>query len=142
MNDEAKKIIERLGLEPHPEGGYFKETWRSGLIIPGKSLPGYKADRNAGTSILFLLPAGEESAAHRVRSDEIWFYQDGDALKLTMWNDEEQREFKIGPQLKCYHHALVPGGWWQQAEPLEGPHGFSLVACVVVPGFDFDDFEM
>lgn len=129
---DTEQIIENLGLQPHPEGGYYRETWRSERLL---ELDDYDGPRNAGTAILFLLPAGEQSRRHRVRSDELWFWQGGDSLELTVAGNP----IVLGPgELQ----AVVPGGEWQSARPLEGPHRYALVSCVVVPGFDFADFEM
>jgi uncharacterized protein len=82
-NTAAQQLIQALGLQIHPEGGFYKETWRSNLILPQSVLPeGYAGDRSAGTSILFLLPTGHSSRWHRVKSAELWFHQAGDPLKI------------------------------------------------------------
>ncbi|MFU8804734.1 MAG: cupin domain-containing protein [Bradymonadaceae bacterium] len=147
MTDMAKgqeELIERLGLEPHPEGGFFREMWRSSQVLTAEALPPqYGGWRNAGTSILYLLPSGQQSAWHRVRSDELWLFQGGDPLELAMCIDREESETSviIGPEEGHLYQSAVPGGWWQMARPVEGKSGYSLVACVVVPGFDFRDFE-
>ena len=133
----TQDLIEELGLEPHPEGGYYRETWRSPHEVEPE---GYPAPRAAGTAILFLLPAGEKSRPHRVRSDELWFHHRGDPVRLTLTSPDGAQEVKtLGleePQL------VVPGGYVQEAEPSENTEGYALVSCVVVPGFDFEDFEL
>ncbi|QDG53961.1 cupin domain-containing protein [Persicimonas caeni] len=138
------QLVDHLQLEAHPEGGFFKETWRSELTLPSSALPGHPGLRNAGTSIIYLLPAGEVSALHRVRSDELWLHQLGDPLRLELCadSDGEFEERLVGPPPQGQLQALVPAGWWQTATPTEGPAGYSLVGCLVVPGFDFEDFEM
>ncbi len=138
-----RRRIEELGLEPHPEGGYYRETHRSEVVLAQKALPeGYPADRSAVTSILFLLPTGTESKWHRVRGEEIWFHQEGDVLELEMRNDGETAFATewLGPDGAL--QAVVPPGWWQCARALPGELGYVLVGCVVAPGFEFDDFEL
>ena len=134
---DAQNLIRKFNLEPHPEGGYYRETWRS----PHEVRPeGYPAPRAAGTAILFLLPAGEKSRPHRVRSDELWLFHRGDPIRLTLTSPDGTQEVKtLGleqPQV------VVPGGYVQEAEPSEDSEGYALVSCVVVPGFDFEDFEL
>jgi predicted cupin superfamily sugar epimerase len=138
------ELVKALRLERHPEGGYFRETWRSDVVIPASAIPGYSGPRSAGTAILYLLPRGEESKWNRVRSDELWFYQHGDGLELTVSADgvEDGPQVVLGRGPGQAVQALVPGGHWQKAVPQKGTEGYSLVACVVVPGFDFADFEI
>ena len=133
MDDAVRDLIDTLRLEPHPEGGYFRETFRSAV-----ELPAYGATRSAVTSILFLLPTGARSRRHRVRSDELWLHQQGDPLRLTIADEARLLGQRDGALLQ----AAVPAGVWQSAEALPGPHGYALVGCVVAPGFDFVDFEM
>ncbi|MHC5114751.1 MAG: cupin domain-containing protein [Planctomycetota bacterium] len=145
-----QELIDRLGLQPHPEGGWYRETHRSTTILPQAALPGdYGGDRCAVTSILFLLPAGVRSAAHRVRSEEIFIHQGGDPMRLVMsptsadvFDAADRQEVAVGLDAGAVPQAVVPGTWWQAAEAAPGPHGYTLVACVVAPGFDFEDFEM
>ena len=132
----ASDLILELSLKPHPEGGYYRETWRSPHEIEIEGCPGPRA---AGTAILFLLPAGERSRPHRVRSDELWLHHSGDLVRLTLTSPAgEKRTLTLGetPQI------VVPGGYVQEAELLGNTHGYALMSCVVVPGFDFEDFEL
>lgn len=138
----VSELIASLELTAHPEGGFYRETWRSNLILPQEMLPGdYSGNRSAGTAILFLLPTGHSSIWHRVKSPELWFHQAGDPLALSI-----AAEIKPDPLMmylgrdNCFQ-AVVPPQWWQKAEPMAGDAGYVLVGCVVVPGFDFDDFE-
>jgi predicted cupin superfamily sugar epimerase len=132
-----------LGLQHHPEGGWFAETWRSETSV---DLPGYAGGRALGTAILFLLLPDEESAWHRVRSAELWFHHRGPALELTLGGDGERpadaRSHRLGPDLANGEtpQLLVPPGHWQAARPLGDEP--VLVSCVVVPGFDFTDFTL
>ena len=143
MND-ARTLIDRLGLAPHPEGGWYRETHRSQVLLPRDALPdGYPGERATCTSILFLLEQGQRSAKHRVRSEELWLHQGGDDLELTIRADGAPvRTVRLGLGPEATPQAVVPPGAWQEARPLEGPHGYVLVGCVVAPGFDFEDFEL
>lgn len=142
VEPSIQQLVANLRLEPHPEGGYYRETWRSPLTLPRDVLPnGYGGDRAAGTLILYLLPSGSRSRLHRVRSDELWLFHGGDPLQLTVRSDRQHPITHIlGPE--DLYQVLVPAGYWQEAEPLVGPAGYSLVGCVVVPGFEFSDFEL
>jgi uncharacterized protein len=141
---EIVQLIDKLQLQPHPEGGFYRETWRSNLSLPQSILPAeYTGDRSAGTSILFLLPTGHFSRWHRVRSAELWFHQAGDPLELVMaetLDGSSQTSIQLGQDHTF--QAVVPPNYWQKAAPIPGVVGYTLVACVVVPGFDFADFEL
>lgn len=135
---------QNLNLAPHPEGGYFRETWRSDVTIPQAELPSdYTGPRNAGTAILFLLMPGQQSAWHTVRSAELWFYHRGGPLVLEIGAERETATAHLlGADLAAGEHPqlLVPPGQWQRARPQADQP--CLVSCVVVPGFDFADFTM
>ncbi len=125
--DDAKAIIERLTLAPHPEGGWYRETWRA------EAPPG---ERAGATAILFLLEAGQRSHWHRVDAAELWIWNGGNPLTLLIRHGGQVSEHILNsgnPQ------ALVPPGAWQAAEPRAG---WALVSCVVVPAFDFAGFEL
>jgi uncharacterized protein len=140
---EIVQLIDKLQLQPHPEGGFYRETWRSDLYLPQSALPGdYTGDRSAGTAILFLLPADRCSRWHRVRSAELWFHQAGDPLELTIAETLDGTSQTIDLGRDNSWQAVVPPNYWQRATPLAGGAGYALVACVVVPGFDFADFEI
>jgi uncharacterized protein len=142
-NPRAQELIQALKLQPHPEGGFYRETWRSELTLPQAILPAnYGGDRTAGTAILFLLPTGHSSRWHRVKSAELWFHQAGDPLELGIAEDLAQVNAPIILGRDYCFQAIVPPNWWQRAKPEEGVAGYTLVACVVVPGFDFADFEL
>jgi len=142
MKDSVAKIIEKLGLKPHPEGGFFAETFRSPLQI---TLPDGRI-RSASTAIHFLLPVGTFSALHRVASDEVWHYYDGEPLELTTITPEgELKTIVLGHDLAANQipQWVVPAGVWQGARPLQSDNaGYTFVGCTVAPGFDFADFEM
>ncbi len=126
---EADDVVRRLGLLPHPEGGFYRETFRSPLMLD-------LADgrrRAASTAIHYLLPLGAWSTWHRVASDEIWHHYDGGALRLHRLGHGTHRLHRGDPQ------AVVPAGVWQAAEPEDEA---VLCGCTVAPGFDFADFEL
>ena len=122
-------VVRRLGLSPHPEGGFYRETFRSPSLL---RLPDGRA-RAASTAIYYLLPSGSHSAWHQVASDEVWHHYDGGALRLYVLGGGEHRLDAAHPQ------AVVPAGSWQAAEP-EGEA--VLCGCTVAPGFDFADFRL
>lgn len=126
----AAEIIERLGLRPHPEGGWYRETWK------GPETGG----RASGTAILFLLKAEERSHWHRVDADEIWLWHAGAPLVLAM-GETAAREVRMGPDVLGGEvvQAVVPAGWWQAAR---STGEWTLVSCTVSPGFRFEGFEL
>src|SRR5687767_7936651 len=132
------ELAARLGLEPHPEGGWFRQTWVSDVPV---TLPDGRV-RPTATLIWFLLPAGESSAWHRVRSDEVWLAHTGVVL-LELGGDgpspEPTGSVYVGTAADQVSQALVPAGVWQRTLPGDAD---ALVSCVVSPGFDFDDFEL
>lgn len=138
----AAEIIRNLDLHPHPEGGWFGETYRSDEKILAAGLPSrYGEPRAFSTAIYFLLEAGQFSAFHRLRSDEIWFHHAGGALDV--WRIDEQGMLhtdQISPDDSRWQ-VVFPRGHWFAARPAEGEE-FALVGCVVSPGFDFADFEL
>jgi uncharacterized protein len=143
LSSIVQDLIQSLDLQAHPEGGFYRETWRSNLILPQSTLPDdYTGDRTAGTAILFLLPTGHSSRWHRIKSAELWFHQAGDPLELTIAVSIESESPPIYLGRDRTFQAVVPPNWWQKARPIGGEAGYSLVACVVVPGFDFEDFEL
>ena len=133
-----------LDLQPHPEGGWFRETWRSELTLGTDALPaGYDGPRSAGTAILFLLMPGQQSAWHTVRGAEIWLHHRGSPVVLEVGPDRnEPTTLLLGPDLSAGQHpqVIVPPGHWQRARQ-QGSEP-ALVSCVVVPGFDFADFTL
>lgn len=144
-NMNAKILIDHHDLVPHPEGGYYRETYRSAGIIPAGALaPAFGGDRHYSTAILFLLESGDVSRLHRIRSDEIWHFYGGGPLRLAMISpDGRAGEIVLGPDIGAGEHVqyVVPAGVWFGATPAEGS-AFSFVGCTVSPGFDFADFEM
>lgn len=141
---DAQALIGHFGMRPHPEGGHYAETYRSGGIIPASALPRIGAARSYATAILFLLRRGERSRLHRLAHDEMWHFHLGDPLRLAVLRpDGAAEEILLGPDVLHGHHVqyVVPGGCWFGATPAPGS-AFALVGCTVAPGFDFADFEM
>ena len=127
-----------LDLQPHPEGGWYRETWRSPVVV---TLPDGR-ERATGTLIWFLLPAGESSRWHRVRSDEIWLAHTG-RVRLELGGDGPVPVVAAVQEVSTSSpgeaQVLVPAGVWQRTVPGSAD---ALVSCLVSPGFDFDDFEL
>jgi uncharacterized protein len=137
MHPRARELIATLQLAPHPEGGFYRETWRSAMRVTCDTRPA----RSALTTIYFLLAAGQFSAWHRVSSDEVWSWHEGDTLELLLAPEDcshiERRQ--LGRVGEASEPAItVPAGWWQAARPLGD---YSLCGCTVAPGFDFEDFS-
>jgi predicted cupin superfamily sugar epimerase len=124
----AASMISALDLAPHPEGGWYRETWRA---------PSSPGERSAGTAILFLLEAGQGSHWHRVDATELWLFQAGSALTVST----PGQTVRLGPDVLAGERpqfAIAPGAW----QSAQAGDGWALVACVVVPGFDFAGFEL
>jgi len=138
-------IIEHLGLEPHPEGGYYRETYRCEERIPPHGLPSrYSAEKSFGTAILYLLTSDTVSVLHRLRSDEVFHFYLGDpVLMLLLYPDGHGEEVILGNDLERgqFPQRVVPGYTWQGMMLVEGG-SFALMGTTVAPGFDFGDFEL
>ena len=141
---ELPEWVRRLELSPHPEGGWFRETWRSDLTLDHSQLPAhYDGPRSAGTAILFVMMPGQQSAWHTVRSAELWLHHRGSPMHLEFGPDRAGAAPRVlGPDIEAGQHpqVLVPAGHWQRARPSGAEP--SLVSCIVVPGFDFADFSL
>ncbi len=145
MTNSIKDIISKLELHPHPEGGYFKETYRSDGTINNENLSeAYEGKRNYSTCIYFLLTSENFSALHRIKQDEIWHFYDGSPIRLHIITENgNHSEHIIGRDLNKGEvpQLIVPGGCWFGAEVIDN-NAYSLVGCTVSPGFDFKDFEL
>ncbi len=145
MNTHIQTIINTLGLKPHPEGGYYKETYRSSGGIPVSDLPPeYSGDRNFSTSIYYLLVSEKPSAFHKINQDEIWHFYDGSSIELhTISESGDHQHYLIGRDLANGQvpQLVVPANHWFAAKVTES-NSYSLVGCTVAPGFDFDDFTL
>ena len=141
----SKEIIESLNLTAHPEGGYYKENYRSkGLISPNSLWKGAKGNRNYSTGIFFLLDMKQFSAFHKIKQDEMWHYYMGSTLLLHIIDKNGNYEtIKIGKNLKNgeFLQYVVPADTWFASEVMD-KKDFVLCGCTVSPGFDFKDFQM
>lgn len=145
MNIKVRQLIELFKLGPHPEGGFFRETYRAEERFAAAGLPGrFGAARSFSTAIYYLLPGGSKSHIHRIKSDELWHFYMGGPLELVRISPDGAvkaivmgHDISAGQQLQC----LVPAGCWFGAVP-KPDSDFSFVGCTVSPGFDFADFEM
>ncbi|HYM05696.1 MAG TPA: cupin domain-containing protein [Terriglobales bacterium] len=145
MPKSARYWIDKLNLIPHPEGGYYRETYRSELSIVREALPPqFTGPRLVSTAIYFLLQDGNFSAFHRLRSDELWHFYAGSAISVHVIDpDGAYSEIQLGnnPDAGEVLQAAVKAGHWF-ASRVRDPKTFALAGCTVAPGFDFADFEM
>jgi uncharacterized protein len=141
---DAKYWIETLRLEPHPEGGHFRQTYKSDLTIAREALPGFGGARAASTAIYFLLEGENFSTFHRLRSDEMWHFYSGSPLMVHVI-DPGGDYFSIllgsNPETMQVFQAVVKAGCWFAAE-VQNHKSWALVGCTVAPGFEFEDFEL
>lgn len=148
MNDqsetEARYWIEKLRLQPHPEGGYFRQTYKSDFLIGPETLPGFQGARWASTAIYFLLEGRNFSAFHRLRSDEMWHFYAGSPLMVHVIDPVGAHSVLFlgrSPELGQVFHGVVRAGCWFASHVADWK-GWALVGCTVAPGFEFEDFEM
>jgi len=145
MQERVQQLIRHYQMQPHPEGGYFLQTYRSSGSIPHAVLPeGFTGDRPFSTAIFFLLEQGNFSAFHRIRSDECWHFYEGHPLLVhILLQDGTLITVRLGSDIgngELFQY-VVPANCWFASEPAPGSD-YSLVGCTVSPGFDFTDFEM
>lgn len=141
----AESLIKNLELSPHPEGGFYKETYRAAESIDAGCLPGrFGGSRSFATAIYFLLQQGDFSAFHKIKSDECWHFYAGGTLHVhIIYENKSYQKVALGPGLDKgeVFQFVVPAGAWFASEPAP-ESAFSFVGCTVAPGFDFNDFEM
>ena len=137
MHSRAAELLNLLGMRPHPEGGHYAELFRSRHRV---NVPTRDVERSAVTTIYFMLVAGEFSRWHRVVSDEIWHFHEGDAVELLLFDEQGFRRRRLGPvSRETRPTVIVPAGTWQAAR---STGAYSLGGCTVGPGFDFADFSL
>jgi predicted cupin superfamily sugar epimerase len=135
----SQELIDTLNLLPHPEGGYYKETYRSEETTINKK----GAERNVCTAIYFLLEGNDKSHFHRIQSDELWFFHLGQALEIVFILNGELKSVTLGNKILSGEvlYFKIPANIWFAAKVKNG-QDYALVSCTVAPGFDFRDFEL
>ncbi|MBX7194995.1 MAG: cupin domain-containing protein [Sandaracinaceae bacterium] len=148
-DEEADAIVRALGLVPHPEGGFYRESYRAPLVLPASALSArHGGDRSASTAIYFLVPRRSFSALHRIASDEVWHFYAGAPLEIVeLAPDGALTRTVLGADLRAGERPqhVVPAGAWFGSRVLAGTDArgdHALVGCTVAPGFDFADFEL
>ncbi len=134
----AEYWIDRLDLQPHPEGGYFREVYRSADQLDH---PTHSGKRNLATSIYFLLEGSNISHFHELDSDELWYFHDGKGAIIHVFENGKYQKHELGISDSGQPQVLIPAGS-QFAAEVVGQKGYVLMGCVVSPGFDFEDFRM
>ncbi|MEP0860490.1 MAG: cupin domain-containing protein [Ignavibacterium sp.] len=142
MDSKARYYIDKLELQKHPEGGYYREIYRAGEMFFTETVPAKKLNKkNISTSIYFLLSGRDKSLFHRLKSDEIWHFYDGCDVKIYLIdNYGELKEEQIGKTREVFQYVIPRNNWF--AAELTDKNSFALVGCTVSPGFDFKDFEL
>lgn len=137
-NDRINQLIQELGLIPHPEGGFYKETYRSNDFVKTSN-----GGRNLCTVIYFLLTSANVSKFHRIQSDEHWFWHEGSSLTIHILDNGKHNKLSLGPVTnygsfpqQLVHAKKIFGS------TVDEPDSYALVSCVVSPGFDFEDFAL
>ena len=143
MQPAWANLVEHLELQPHPEGGFYRETYRADERVTG--LPArFGGARSLSTAILFLLPHGHISALHRIKSDEVWHFYQGASLRVvSIAPDGRRQDHRLGTAIAAGEvcQAVVSAGHWFGAH-VDASDGWSLVGCTVAPGFEFSDLEL
>jgi uncharacterized protein len=140
----AEYWIDKLKLQKHPEGGYFREIFRSNNKIPGQAVDNIEGERSTFTSIYYLLKGNDFSAFHRIKSEEMWHFFNGSPVTIYVITGDGKLEKKhLGPDPDNMEdfQICIPGNTWFAAK-VNNPVLYSLVGCTVSPGFDFNDFEI
>lgn len=140
MIDDAVRIIEKLELKAHPEGGYFNEIYRSSEVYTGGNI---SAERNCGTSIYFLLKGNDFSSFHRLKYDEIWHFYKGSPISVVMLDQSGIKYKTLGTDILNNEEPqiIIPAGTWFGGY-LKNNDSYSLIGCTMSPGFDYQDFEL
>ena len=146
QTNQIEELINHYNLLPHPEGGFFRQTYVAAELISMEALPErFEGSRSFSTAIYFLLPTGSFSAFHRIKSDEVWHFYEGCPLNIHVIHPNGQYDcLKLGNNLNNgeSYQLVVPANTWFASEPIGDKETFALVGCTVAPGFDFSDFEL
>jgi uncharacterized protein len=138
LNKDAVKLIKRLRLKKHPEGGYFKETYAADIIV---NVVGYDKPRYISTAIYYMLVGDQFSALHRVKSDELWHHYSGGSLMLYAINNGKLSKVKMGKSRGEALQVVIKANTWFAAS-LNDKKSYCLLGCTVSPGFDYRDWEL
>jgi predicted cupin superfamily sugar epimerase len=142
---KAEKLIKKFDLHPHPEGGWYKQTYKSSLTVKANELPRpFNGERSFATSIYFLLQEGDYSAFHRIKSDECWHFYSGDPILVYVISENGSLEIiTLGSDFENgeLFQYVVAANCWFASRPARGSE-YCFVGCTVSPGFEFDDFEL
>lgn len=134
---EINSLVNTLNLQPHPEGGFYREMYRSPLLVKPLSL----GDRNAYTSIYYLLSGDDFSSWHRIKSDETWYFHVGCDVLIYFFDENKLLQtMQLGSDSRNFQYT-IPANTWFSAKPMN-TSSYCLVSCAVAPGFEFNDFEM
>ena len=146
QTNQIEALIKHYNLLPHPEGGFYRQTYAATEQILRDALPErFDGNRSFSTAIYFLLPFGNFSAFHRIKSDEVWHFYEGCALHIHVIHPNGNYEcLKLGSNMNNgeSYQLVVPANSWFASEPVGDAGSFALVGCTVAPGFDFSDFEL
>ncbi|QMU29716.1 cupin domain-containing protein [Adhaeribacter radiodurans] len=136
---DVQDLIRRLKLQPHPEGGFYRETYRSNQSLVNNQ----GQNRNVSTAIFYLLQDNYKSAFHRILSDELWFFHQGLTVEIVIIQDGQLTSVLLGNDFEKGEipQAIIPANTWFAAK-IKNRTGYSLISCTVAPGFDFADFEL
>ena len=141
----VQKIIDRFSLSPHPEGGWYVQTYKSSELVPADALPArFGGQRAFSTAIYFLLEKGNFSAFHKIKSDECWHFYAGDPLLIFLiYQNGDLEIIQLGKDIDKGHHFqfVVPANCWFASRPAPGSE-YCFSGCTVAPGFEFSDFEL
>lgn len=143
MKSRIEELVEKLNLQPHPEGGHYTEVYRSEGIIETDE-DGFPDGRHFNTSIYYLLESDDQSHFHRIKSDEVWHHYEGSAITIHLISETgSYRKLHVGKDLESGQkpQQIAPAGYWFGVT-VDDPDSYALCGCTVSPGFDFDDFEM
>ena len=134
----AEELVKLLELKPHPEGGWYRETWRT---------PSPDGKRAAASAVYYLIQPGQRSHWNRVDADEMWLWHGGDAVEVSITKSDlgAAHKVRLGGKIEAGEHpqVIVPAGQWQSADPVPGgEHRYTLISCIVAPAFEFKGFEL
>jgi len=146
QTNQIEALINHYNLLPHPEGGFYRQTYAAAEQISKEALPErFEGSRSFSTAIYFLLPTGSFSAFHRIKSDEVWHFYEGCPLNIHVIHPNGDYDcMKLGSNMNNgeSYQLVVPANAWFASEPVGDPGSFALVGCTVAPGFDFSDFDL